>query len=34
MCTAKNVVLVHGGWLDGSGSHGGYDSLTSDGYLG
>jgi hypothetical protein len=31
MSTAKNVVLVHGGWLGGSGSHGGYDSMTSDG---
>jgi hypothetical protein len=32
MTTAKNVVLVHGGWVDGSGSQGMYDILTSDGY--
>ncbi len=34
MSTAKNVVLVHGGWVDGSGWHGVYDILTSDGYDG
>ena len=32
MSTVKNVVLVHGGWVDRSGSHGAYHSLTSDGY--
>jgi hypothetical protein len=32
MSTVKNVVLVHGGWVDGSGSRGAYHSLTSDGY--
>ena len=32
MSTVKNVVLVRGGWVDGSGSHGACDSLTSDGY--
>jgi hypothetical protein len=31
MSTVKNVVLVHRGRVDGSGSHGAYDSLTSDG---
>jgi hypothetical protein len=31
MSTVKNVVLVHGGWVDRSGSQGAYDSLTSDG---
>jgi hypothetical protein len=34
MSTAKNVVLVHDGWGDGSGSHGMYDILTSGGYDG
>lgn len=29
---AKNVVLVHGGFVDGSGWKGVYDLLTSDGY--
>jgi len=28
----KNVVLVHGGFVDGSGWHGVYDVLTKDGY--
>jgi hypothetical protein len=31
MSMARNVVLVHGGWLDGSGSHWGYEGVTSDG---
>ena len=31
MGAVKNVVLVHGGWVDGSGSHGACDCLTSDG---
>jgi pimeloyl-ACP methyl ester carboxylesterase len=30
--TAKNVVLVHGGFVDGSGWQGVYDLLTNDGY--
>ncbi|MEU8300358.1 alpha/beta hydrolase [Micromonospora sp. NPDC048909] len=30
--TAKNVVLVHGGFVDGSGWQGVYDELTKDGY--
>ncbi len=34
MSTAENVVLAHGGWVDGSGSDGVYDMLTSDGYDG
>ena len=29
---AKNVVLVHGGFVDGSGWQGVYDALTQDGY--
>jgi len=35
MSTVKDAVLVHrgSGW-DGSGSHGAYHSLTSDGYHG
>jgi pimeloyl-ACP methyl ester carboxylesterase len=28
----KNVVLVHGGFVDGSGWQGVYDALTQDGY--
>ena len=32
--TAKNVVLVHGGWVDGSGWHRVYGILTGDGYDG
>jgi hypothetical protein len=32
MSTVKNMVLVHRGWVDGSGSHVAYHSLTSDGY--
>jgi pimeloyl-ACP methyl ester carboxylesterase len=28
----KNVVLVHGGFVDGSGWHGVYDALKKDGY--
>jgi hypothetical protein len=34
MSVARNVVLIRGGWLDGAGSHGSYDSVTSDGYRG
>jgi len=30
--TAKNVVLVHGGFVDGSGWRGVYDHLTKDGF--
>jgi pimeloyl-ACP methyl ester carboxylesterase len=30
--TARNVVLVHGGFVDGSGWQGIYDLLTQDGY--
>jgi pimeloyl-ACP methyl ester carboxylesterase len=29
---ARNVVLVHGGFVDGSGWQGVYDTLTADGY--
>jgi pimeloyl-ACP methyl ester carboxylesterase len=29
---ARNVVLVHGGFVDGSGWQGVYDALTADGY--
>src|SRR4051794_41901623 len=29
---AKNVVLVHGGFVDGSGWHGVYSRLKKDGY--
>ncbi|SFE83531.1 hypothetical protein SAMN02787118_102805 [Streptomyces mirabilis] len=29
---AKNVVLVHGGFVDGSGWRGVYDLLRADGY--
>jgi pimeloyl-ACP methyl ester carboxylesterase len=32
MTDVKNVVLVHGGFVDGSGWHGVYDLLTADGY--
>jgi len=32
MTTARNVVLVHGGFVDGSGWQGVYDALTKDGY--
>jgi pimeloyl-ACP methyl ester carboxylesterase len=28
----KNIVLVHGGFVDGSGWQGVYDHLTADGY--
>ncbi len=28
----RNVVLVHGGFVDGSGWQGVYDLLTADGY--
>ena len=28
----KNIVLVHGGFVDGSGWQGVYDHLTGDGY--
>ncbi len=30
--SVRNVVLVHGGFVDGSGWQGVYDTLTSDGY--
>jgi pimeloyl-ACP methyl ester carboxylesterase len=30
--SARNVVLVHGGFVDGSGWQGVYDALTTDGY--
>jgi pimeloyl-ACP methyl ester carboxylesterase len=30
--SVKNVVLVHGGFVDGSGWHGVYDELTKDGF--
>ena len=32
MSTATNVVLVHGGFVDGSGWQGVYDLLAPDGY--
>jgi pimeloyl-ACP methyl ester carboxylesterase len=32
MTDVRNVVLVHGGFVDGSGWHGVYDLLTADGY--
>ncbi|MFF7890007.1 alpha/beta fold hydrolase [Streptomyces sp. NPDC020794] len=32
MTAIKNVVLVHGGFVDGSGWQGVYDHLTADGY--
>jgi pimeloyl-ACP methyl ester carboxylesterase len=32
MSTAKNVVLVHGGFVDGSGWQGVYNALRADGY--
>ena len=32
MADSKNVVLVHGGFVDGSGWRGVYDHLTADGY--
>jgi pimeloyl-ACP methyl ester carboxylesterase len=32
MTDVKNVVLVHGGFVDGSGWRGVYDQLTGDGY--
>ena len=32
MADAQNVVLVHGGFVDGSGWQGVYDLLTADGY--
>ncbi|MFJ2958474.1 alpha/beta fold hydrolase [Streptomyces sp. NPDC087270] len=32
MATIKNIVLVHGGFVDGSGWQGVYDHLTADGY--
>jgi len=32
MSTLRNVVLVHGGFVDGSGWQGVYDSLTRDGF--
>src|SRR5579863_8769408 len=30
--TIRNIVLVHGGFVDGSGWQGVYDHLTADGY--
>ena len=32
MTDVRNVVLVHGGFVDGSGWQGVYDLLTADGY--
>ncbi|HEX6713782.1 MAG TPA: alpha/beta hydrolase [Thermoleophilaceae bacterium] len=32
MTDVKNIVLVHGGFVDGSGWRGVYDQLTADGY--
>jgi hypothetical protein len=32
MTEVRNVVLVHGGFVDGSGWRGVYDALTADGY--
>ncbi|MFE9880431.1 alpha/beta fold hydrolase [Streptomyces sp. NPDC005784] len=32
MATIRNIVLVHGGFVDGSGWQGVYDQLTADGY--
>src|SRR3954464_10406272 len=32
MTDVKNIVLVHGGFVDGSGWRGAYDQLTADGY--
>src|SRR3954451_21501558 len=32
MSDVRNVVLVHGGFVDGSGWRGVYDALTADGY--
>ncbi|MFF0217768.1 alpha/beta fold hydrolase [Streptomyces vinaceus] len=32
MATIKNIVLVHGGFVDGSGWQGVYEHLTADGY--
>ncbi|GAA1932185.1 alpha/beta hydrolase [Streptomyces durmitorensis] len=32
MATLRNIVLVHGGFVDGSGWQGVYDHLTADGY--
>src|SRR5580704_18769206 len=32
MTQARNVVLVHGGFVDGSGWRGVYDLLTADGF--
>src|SRR3954462_3160443 len=34
MSDVKNVVLVHGGFVDGSGWRGVYDRLTADGFNG
>ena len=31
MSASENIVLVHGGFVDGSGWHGVYDRLTADG---
>ncbi len=32
MATIRNIVLVHGGFVDGSGWQGVYDHLSADGY--
>jgi hypothetical protein len=32
MNTANNIVLVHGGFVDGSGWEGVYNTLKKDGY--
>ena len=32
MCAVRNIVLVHGGFVDGSGWRGVYDRLTENGY--
>ena len=32
MSDVRNIVLVHGGFVDGSGWRGVYDALTADGY--
>ncbi|MGW1948341.1 alpha/beta hydrolase, partial [Streptomyces sp. NPDC001940] len=32
MATIRNIVLVHGGFVDGSGWQGVHEHLTADGY--
>jgi pimeloyl-ACP methyl ester carboxylesterase len=32
MATIRNIVLVHGGFVDGSGWQGVYDDLATDGF--